>query len=1180
MQAFSAYADSLTVIEVSGSVTRETSHKRKHVTPAGIDPEVLKWVKTTWPDLKKVGDQESVALVLTAIKEATASDGGRWYNQTFAPYLAKQGQGGALAVLAHARAARSPAQARQAAKDFLKEALAQKGDAGPLLPWPPDNALTGKKPAPQSPTPSKPVEPQPEVNPKPAPQQPPVQPGAAPAKPSGQIVPTDGGGVLAPTQGSNVVVPPVKGEKQVDNPGQDSIDRMAALVAGSDEVQGLIGARLFQLIWDKHDDISFVSQKLRETETVEKGAKDKDGKPKLRTEIGPSVRGEMKPWVKSHPMGAVQLAQVLGVPRIPEANKDLGALHNPGADDDGKLEPKLINALRRWAVEGGSGDSQKISLTAGDLAGATGVKAPAAVEQPATDGTDYPIGPLTMAEPIKWPFAFLKDAVVQANTLLTGMKKGQATKVVNDNRRPDNVPADSGVSGNPGRGAQGAGFSREDLYGKWGDVGVVAVGTKEQMSSDPPQGRTISMRIVTEQDPKNGKLVDRLALYDISTGKVFGMTFPANFASDQPISLKAGGLDYKLKIDRASNPEGAIVLLASDGNPAVGSGRDIPTIDGLLRDRASRVADSGRVATIGGKQYYVGGQGTGDGGANVYFSKDVIDKLRDGGNASDLTPRGMAFVNENVDGLDRNKDETGKGEVRILDSNGNQFASDDGKTYHLRWNDKTRVFEPVGGAPLVLPQPAAPATPSKPGTNPAPAAGGNPTNGDAANPNPTGPATPDQNATVDSEGWPIIRDRKGSPIPYLHHPSGPMDGYPKIDVNAINRKLQDAGVGAALYQIDLGSAETAPPEAYWAVLFKNNAASSGKAIFNQGAQPLAADVIGTALWREDQASVAYMDLADNSLNEVGKLDKKATGNNIKAVLSTTDPDTGYGVLDAILQRAGFANGDRATVLGAVKRVHDQGLPKGSKFGNDDVPADIPAGAKYQIDATAADGKSSAATLVMSFPDSNNLPRLQLWPNQGMSAGAGGPNDASAIAGPGTFAYDKGTVPAGFDNWGSPMKIDGADAVLLDKDNPGQVSKPLTDAEKRAPGARLYRAEKSDGGKTTRTWYLVYTIDAPGGKQQPTTPWPVFQQPADARHSPPDFTKTKISLAGVKSEQKIGVSNQIFAELVAPYNQNSAQGVYVAKDAADGKDKHCLGVVMWWGVTPQQLASAAKSAGCK
>ncbi|MCX5788059.1 MAG: hypothetical protein NTX64_06050 [Elusimicrobia bacterium] len=664
MQAFSAYADSLTVIEVSGSVTREVSHKRKHVTPAGIDPEVLKWVKTTWPDLKKVGDQESVALVLTVIKNATTSDGGRWYDQTFAPYLAKQGQGGALAVLAHARAARSPAQARQAAKDFLKEALAQKGDAGPLLPWPPDNALTGKKPAPQPPAaPSKPVEPQPEVNQKPAPQQPPVQPGAAPAKPSGQIVPTDGGGVLAPTQGNNVVVPPVKGEKPVENPGQDSIDKMAAVVAGSDEAQSLIGARLFQLIWDKHDAISFVSQKLRESEAVAKGSNDTG---KLRTEIGPGVRGEMKPWVKYHPRGAVQIAQVLGVPGIPKADKNLGALHDPGADDDGKLEPKLINALRRWAVERGSGDTQKISLTTNDLAGATGVKAPAAGEQPATDGTDYPIGPLTMAEPIKWPFAFLKDAAIQANTLLTGMKKGPAKKVIDDNRRSDDVPGGSGVSGNPAPRAQGAGFSREDLYGKWGDVGVVAVGTKEQMSSDPPQGRTISMRIVTEQGA-DGKLIDHLALYDISTGKVFGKTFPANFASDQPISLKAGGLDYKLKIDYASNPEGAIVLSASDGNPAVGSGRDIPTVAGLFRDRASRVADSGRVATIGGKQYYVGGQGTGDGGADVYFSKDVIDSLRDGGNAYAMTPKAMAFVNESVDGMDRIKDETGKGEVQILD---------------------------------------------------------------------------------------------------------------------------------------------------------------------------------------------------------------------------------------------------------------------------------------------------------------------------------------------------------------------------------------------------------------------------------------------------------------------------------------------------------------------------------
>jgi len=155
-----------------------------------------------------------------------------------------------------------------------------------------------------------------------------------------------------------------------------------------------------------------------------------------------------------------------------------------------------------------------------------------------------------------------------------------------------------------------------------------------------------------------------------------------------------------------------------------------------------------------------------------------------------------------------------------------------------------------------------------------------------------------------------------------------------------------------------------------------------------------------------------MDLADNSLNEVGKLDKKATGQTTQpgrssrrrirtpATASSTRSSSGRASPTATA-RPSWARSSACTTRPA------QGLEVRQRRRAADIPAGPSTNRPPRPRRQELRGDARHELPGQQQPAAH----CQLWPNQGMSAGAGGPNDASAIAGPGTFAYDKGTVPA-------------------------------------------------------------------------------------------------------------------------------------------------------------------------
>lgn len=1078
--------------------------------PPNVDPQVLEWVKQTFPTVKKADERRKIAAVLTAIK----ADTGAWYQRSFEPFLKQQGVGAAQNILKHAAAARNAAQFDEAAANVLVDALGQKDQAGaPLLPMPPGNSrlragrtIPGREPPAQPRPGPAPVETKPDVPTPPAPK--PVEP----AKPG------DEPGV-----------------------GDDAEREFARLLKASPELQAMAAARITRFIWEQHGDISFLAAEL----------KDPKNEPIVENWRKGTQAAVLK-WVENRAVMAGLLVRFLGVPegeRPASAKEPAVAAHLKGA---GK-EQELAKALDRWSRSGGvfSVDNSEINEGA-----SPGVK------------IDFPISPLGVQLPVPWFFAFLKDAFDRANTLRHGTSLPDARDNVGENANEgDDVPGGGGVGRD--RIKKGPWFTPAELYGQEGDPGVFRVARKAEIDSGAIP-RTLSVRIVTEGRSATDKaLIDKIAIYDITPGgRIYGKTFPVSFSGK--FQLKDGGREYTFGRDDKGN----ITLKADDGAVAqTTNGKpNGPTVDQLVRARAVSAQARASIVNIAGSEYYVWAQGTGQGGANIFLPKqDLDDGLRDGDPAGlKLRPGAMAYVNENVDGVDRLTTDI-NGKVALIGVDGNRFRAG-GEEQHLWWNGKTYVVK-KGPGPKEPPAETKP--PAGGGTGGGTTAGGGATEGGGTTPG-GGDQQPPAPGRRDSDGWPIIRGPNGAEIPYDRNPPQPLNDFPKIRVQDLNAKLAEAGVPAAVAQIDFNRLDRASLEGvrhFYAVIFKDG--PEGR---NHSSIPwmdnwktlVNLEVVGATLVVESDVEFMYIDLAaglvekpdgDAAFDTVGQLGKG--GGAIKGH-SAKDEKTSSLVLDDILRRSGTPNRD--VIRGKVEDIVKSGLAVGDKVGNDTLTVAIPKGSAYRLDRG---GKE--APLILTFTEAKVS--IRLAPTLGLDKDPGSrPSDGAAAGGQGTYVFDKPSVGELWDGWGPEMKIDGADATLLDKSNLN------------VPGARLYYAAKAkDGDKEVERWYLRFTIEQEGKPTITTLPKLIFQKPEGVKYAPPSDPKTmSIGYGGVKLPKEapaITVTNLMNGELVAPYNQGPAKGLYVVSDVTAGKTKTCIGKVMWWGIPATEADQAARKFGC-
>ncbi len=267
-------------------------------------------------------------------------------------------------------------------------------------------------------------------------------------------------------------------------------------------------------------------------------------------------------------------------------------------------------------------------------------------------------------------------------------------------------PTEHASTRNPLDGS-GAGFDFHALY----EAGAVV---RDIQSPGDKGYRRVSMKIFTQKNP-DGSTQNMISIVDITPNDpntpYLPKLIPLTQSGASTFALKDGGRKYDLSVTQKDGD--TQISFAREG----GKGTAIATsLRGLELARADQAASGGTVS-IGGKSYYVLGQG-GAHGSVLLFSKSGLDAARaavqsGAANPAILRPDAMADVSQ--------VDQDG---VTVPIPGHPDLGTLDGKPYHLEFDNDLKIWKTVPGkgdqpAP---PKTAAAAPGAAPGAGPAPTA--------------------------------------------------------------------------------------------------------------------------------------------------------------------------------------------------------------------------------------------------------------------------------------------------------------------------------------------------------------------------------------------------------------------------------------------------------------------------
>jgi hypothetical protein len=295
--------------------------------------------------------------------------------------------------------------------------------------------------------------------------------------------------------------------------------------------------------------------------------------------------------------------------------------------------------------------------------------------------------------------SYAKSAVQVADAVLKNpmvqKELGEIAKHIQDRVEGPVVP---GGTGGPGGGlisGSAKGFDFNSLFRRGGLMEDFVYQNGDKVS------RAISIKLYTVKE--GGQLVNKVGIFDVTNpADAFGQKFSIlgnhemTFALDDRV---LGKPKYTLKFE--SKGSDTIITFGREGNPAQMS----TTLSELYAKRAEQAVTEGNVTQVGGKSYYVLGQG-GAKGSLLFFPSEVKDRIKSGG---DLSPELAAEVNQrSPDGRNQN----------IPYKVGRDLGSVGGKPYHLEFNREHSYWEVKEGAGDPDTPPPAPTTGQDPGTQP------------------------------------------------------------------------------------------------------------------------------------------------------------------------------------------------------------------------------------------------------------------------------------------------------------------------------------------------------------------------------------------------------------------------------------------------------------------------------
>lgn len=227
-------------------------------------------------------------------------------------------------------------------------------------------------------------------------------------------------------------------------------------------------------------------------------------------------------------------------------------------------------------------------------------------------------------------------------------------------------------------------FTYEDMYLRGGVAGLVS-GPKDPVSAP------YTLKLETSRDPGTGEMKTFVAIYDTSENPAFVRRVPMTARGDNPVQHAPGRWNLVLNIANAENGDLAISL----HRPGDNESREglVTSASALARARLQQAIDKAqlpnggqRVATIGGRQYYVSRQG-GTVESALFFPVDLASKPD--ATWLDLRPLAAAVISR-VSGDGAFVPVKGKPDLGEID----------GKPYHLELENGAWVVKDGQGDPL------------------------------------------------------------------------------------------------------------------------------------------------------------------------------------------------------------------------------------------------------------------------------------------------------------------------------------------------------------------------------------------------------------------------------------------------------------------------------------------------
>ncbi len=306
-----------------------------------------------------------------------------------------------------------------------------------------------------------------------------------------------------------------------------------------------------------------------------------------------------------------------------------------------------------------------------------------------TPADEKGIGQCAGADVVAWVHRFLgtkkddaayaQSAVAVADAILKNPQVsgelGEIARRIQERAEGVDVPGGTGSGTSPISGSA-KDFDFASLY--------LRGGISEQFvyQSGDKVSRAVSIKIYTVKE--NGQLVNKIGVFDVTNpSDIYGQKFPistankeSTFALDDRV---AGKPKYTLKFEAKDND--TVITFGREGNPT----QMETTLSKLYTQRAEQAVTEGNVAQVGGKSYYVLGQG-GAKGSLLFFPPDLKDRIKSGGS---LDPDLAAEVNQRTaDGRNQN----------IPYKAGRDLGTVDGKPYHLEFNRDAGYWEVKDGA--------------------------------------------------------------------------------------------------------------------------------------------------------------------------------------------------------------------------------------------------------------------------------------------------------------------------------------------------------------------------------------------------------------------------------------------------------------------------------------------------